>query len=290
MSPIVKKKGEKFTIPSKYLLFILTVVCILMIVLSLFTNVFEEILNAAAGNAIIPFQRGITYVGNFMTEKAEELQQIEQLQEENSQLKQKLEEMTLENNKLQQDRYELNHLQQLFELSSQYENYEKVGARIVASESVNWYYSFLIDKGSKDGMAVDMNVIADGGLVGIITEVGPNWARVKSVISDEISVMGRVLSTEDNLIISGDLASMKENGTITFSQLLDNDNQVHIGDKVVTSSISDKYLPGLVIGYIHGMQEDANNMTKSGTILPIVDFSHLNEVLVILDVKENYGQ
>ncbi len=290
MSPIVKKKGEKFTIPSKYLLFILTLICVLMIVLSLFTNVFEHILNTAAGSVIMPFQRGITYVGNFMTDKAEELKQIQALQEENSQLKQKLEEMTLENNKLQQDRYELNHLQQLFELSSQYENYEKVGARIVGSESVNWYYSFLIDKGSDDGMAVDMNVIADGGLVGIITEVAPNWSRVKSIISDEISVMGRVLSTEDNLIISGDLASMKTNGTISFAQLLDTDDQVHTGDKVVTSSISDKYLPGLVIGYIDYMQEDANNMTKSGTILPIVDFSHLNEVLVILDIKENYEE
>ena len=133
-----------------------------------------------------------------------------------------------------------------------------------------------------------MNVIADGGLVGIITDVGPNWARVTSIISDEINVMGRVLSTEDNLIVSGDLASVKANGTISFSQLLDTDDQGRVGHKGVTSAISDKYLPGLVIGYIQEMAADANNMTKSGTILPVVDFSHLNEVLVILDLKENY--
>ena len=288
MSPVVKKKGEKFTIPSKYLLFALTLVCILMIVLSLFTNVFENVLNTAAGNAIIPFQRGITYVGNFLNEKAEDLKEIEALQEENKRLKEQVDELTLEINRLQQDKYELAHLQELFDLDAQYESYQKIGARIVGSESVNWYYSVLIDKGSNDGLAVNMNVIADGGLVGIITDVGPNWSRVTSIISDEINVMGRVLSTEDNLIISGDLASIKTNGTIAFSQLLDTDDQVHIGDKVVTSSISDKYLPGLVIGYIHEMVADANNMTKSGTLLPVVDFSHLNEVLVILDLKENY--
>lgn len=290
MSPVVKKKGEKFTIPSKYLLFALTLVCVLMIILSLFTSVFDNILNSMAGNVIIPFQRGITYVGGFLTEKAEDLKEIDALQAENNALKEQVNELTLEINRLQQDKYELTHLQELFELDAQYESYEKVGARIVGSESVNWYYSFLIDKGSNDGLTINMNVIADGGLVGIISEVGPNWSRVTSVISDEINVMGRVLSTEDNLIVSGDLASVKTDGTIAFSQLLDTDDQVRTGDKIVTSSISDKYLPGLVIGYIDEIYADANNMTKSGTILPVVDFSHLNEVLVILDLKENYEE
>lgn len=290
MSPLVKKKGEKFTIPSKYLLFTLTLVCVLMIVLSLFTGVFENVLNSVAGNMIIPFQRGITYVGSFLTDKADNLREIEALLEENSTLKAQVDDLNLELNRLQQDRYELAHLQELFELDAQYESYEKVGARIVGSESVNWYHSFLIDKGSKDGLSVDMNVIADGGLVGIITDVGPNWSRVTSVISDEINLMGQVLATEDNLIISGNLSTIKTEGTIDFSQLLDADDQVHTGDKVVTSSISDKYLPGLVIGYIDEMQLDANNMTKSGSLLPVVDFNHLDEVLVILNLKQNYKE
>ena len=290
MSPLVKKKGEKFTIPSKYLLFVLTSVCAVMVILSLFTNVFEAVLNRVAGNMIIPFQRGITYVGGFITDKADNLRDIEALLEENSLLKSKVDELTLEINRLQQDKYELAHLQELFKLDAQYESYEKVGARIVGSESVNWYHSFLIDKGSDDGLKVNMNVIADGGLVGIITDVGSNWSRVTSIISDEINLMGRVLSTEDNLIVSGNLATVKTNGTISFSQLLDTDDQVHTGDKVVTSSISDKYLPGLVIGYIDKAQLDANNMTKSGSLLPVVDFNHLDEVLIILDLKENYEE
>ena len=290
MSPLVKKKGEKFTIPSKYLLFTLTFACAFMIVLSLFTNVFEGILNSVAGNMIIPFQRGITFVGGFITDKADNLREIEALLEENDQLKDQVDELTLEINRLQQDKYELAHLQELFKLDAQYESYEKVGARIVGSDSVNWYHSFLIDKGSNDGLLPDMNVIADGGLVGIITDVGPNWSRVTSIISDEINLMGRVLSTEDNLIVSGNLAMVKSSGTISFSQLLDNDDQVHTGDKIVTSSISDKYLPGLVIGYIDKTTLDANHMTKSGSILPVVDFSHLDEVLVILDLKENYEE
>lgn len=290
MSPLVKKKGEKLTIPSKYLLLVLIAACVLMMGLSLFTDVFDAVLNRVAGNMIIPFQRGITYVGSFLTDKAENLQEIESLLEENSRLKAEVDELTLELNRLQQDKYELAHLQALYELDAQYESYEKVGARIVASESVNWYHSFLIDKGSRDGLQKDMNVIADGGLVGIITETGPNWSRVTAIISDEINLMGQVLSTEDNLIVSGDLAAMKSDGTIGFSQLLDAGDRVSTGDKVVTSAISDKYLPGLVIGYIKQARSDSNNMTKSGTILPVVDFNHLDEVLVILNLKENYEE
>ena len=195
MSPVVKKKRESIKIPSKYLLLILTLICILMICLSLFTNAFEGILNAVAGGTIVPFQRGITSAGTYLVEKAENLKEIESLLEENEELRKKVNDLTLENNRLQLDKYELAHLQELYALDAQYDNYEKVGARIVGSNSVNWYHSFVIDKGEKDGLSNDMNVIADGGLVGIITEVGPNWSRVTSIISDDISLMGRLPAT-----------------------------------------------------------------------------------------------
>ena len=130
-----------------------------------------------------------------------------------------------------------------------------------------------------------MNVIAGGGLVGRITSVGPNWARVTSIISDNSNVSGMTLSTEDNLIVSGDLKLMADN-CIGFSQLVDSKNLVAEGDKVVTSNISDIYLPNILIGYISSLDKDANNLTKSGLITPAVDFEHLGEVLVITDRKQ----
>ena len=75
-------------------------------------------------------------------------------------------------------------------------------------------------------------------------------------------------------------------GVITFSQLVDSQNQVTEGDKIVTSNISDKYLPNILIGYVHTINRDSNNLTKSGYITPAVDFEHLGEVLVITDLKQ----
>ncbi len=272
--------------PSKYLLFILTVLCTVMMLVTFGTDVFNRPLNVVVGYVIVPFQQGIEKVGGWLSNRSEELVQIRTLLDENAELKAEVAALIEENTLLQQDKYELNKLRELFELDGQYAEYNKVGARIIGRDSGNWYSSFLIDKGEDDGLEVDMNVIAQGGLVGRITSVGPSWARVTSIISDNVHVSAMTLSTEDNMTVTGDLRLMAE-GCITFSQLVDGQDSVREGDKVVTSNISDKYLPNILIGYISSISKDANNLTKSGEIVPAVDFEHLGEVLIITDRKQS---
>ncbi len=237
----------------------------------------------------MPFQQGISKAGQWLSNRSEELVQIRQLLDENASLKEQVAELTAQNTILQQERYELNNLRELFELDDQYSDYEKTGARIISRDSGNWYSSFTIDKGYQDGLEVDMNVIAGGGLVGRVSSVGPNWSKVTSIISDNSNVSGAVLATGDKLMVSGDLKLMAD-GVISFSQLLDSEDKVAEGDKVVTSNISDKYLPNILIGYIHTMNQDANNLTKSGYITPAVDFEHLDEVLIILEQKQQIDE
>jgi rod shape-determining protein MreC len=285
MSPVVKKKGERFTLQGKYLLFILTFICILMMLITFGTDVFNRPLNAVVGYCVVPFENGISRLGSWISGRADELISIRSLLEENESLKEQVAELTEQNTILQQDKYELNKLRELVALDEQYGEYNKVGARIISRDSGNWYSVFTIDKGSNDGLDIDMNVIAGGGLVGRITAVGPNWARVTSIISDNSNVSAMTITTEDNLIVSGDLKLMSE-GVITFSQLVDSKDQVNEGDKIVTSNISDKYLPNILIGYLHTINRDNNNLTKSGYVTPAVDFEHLSEVLVITDLKQ----
>lgn len=285
MSPVLKKKGEKFTLPSKYLLFILTIVCLLLVVLTFNTTIFSGPLGSIAGYVVVPFQDGLSQIGSWLNDRKEELVEIRDLLEENENLKQQIDELTIEITGLQQDKYELNNLRELYQLDSQYDEYDKIGARIIARDAGNWYSSFVIDKGYEDGIAENMNVMAGSGLVGIVVDVGPNWAKVTSIIADNVNVSGKVLSTSDDLMVSGNLELMKD-GVISFIQLIDEENRVVEGDKIVTSTISDKYLPGILIGYINHISEDPNNLTKSGWVTPAVDFEHLEEVLVITQLKQ----
>ena len=285
MSPIIRRGGDDFTLPSKYLLFILTIVCVGLIVITFNTNIFSGPLNSVAGVFVVPFQKGITAVGTMLKDTTDRLSEITRLIEENEELRAQVDELTISNTNLEQEKYELTELRTLYELDSQYEGYQKTGARIIAKDAGNWYHAFVIDKGSDDGIMPNMNVIAGGGLVGCVTDVGPDWAKVQSIIADNAAVSGMVLSSSDNLIVSGDLELYKQ-GYLSFSKLVDSADKVRIGDKIVTSNISDKYLPGILIGYISTLDDDANNLTKSGRLSPAVDFEHLNEVLILLDLKK----
>ena len=285
MSPIVPQKGERFTIPGKYLLFILTIVCIALIVVSFNTDILSKPISTVGGFLVSPLQNGISKAGGYISKRKAELVQIKDVLGENQKLKEQVDKLTMENVKLQQERYELTNLRELYNLDAQYDSYEKIGARIIAKDSGNWYHSFVINKGTNDGIELDMNVLAGAGLVGRIIDVGPNWSKVLSIIDDSSNVSGMVLSTSDNLIITGDL-KLYEDGVISFEKLVDSAGRVSEGDKVVSSNVSDKFLPGILIGYISTINKDSNNLTKSGLITPVVDFEHLEEVLVITQIKQ----
>ncbi len=285
MSPLVKRKKERFKLPVKYWLLILTVISVSLMCLTFLTDFKFNTANFIVGYTLVPFQDGLSRIGGYLTDKAELMDEINDLIAENEALQQQVDELTIENTTLMQDKYELTTLRELYALDQQYSDYDKVGARIIMGGSSNWFDSFVINKGENDGIEPNMNVMAGSGLVGRVVEVGPNWAQVVTIIDDTSNVSATVLSTSDNLIVNGDLETM-ENGYIRFSQLVDSDNQVVVGDKVVTSDISDRYQPGILIGYISYIENDSNNLTKSGYITPAVDFEHLSEVLVITEQKQ----
>ncbi len=275
-------------IPSKYLLTILSIVCIMLLFFSYSTGFSGGPIETIANYIFVPLQKGIDYVGSSLSISAEDSKSKKELIAENEELQAQISDLNDQISNMQLKLTELSKLQDLYDLDQTYYDYETTGARVIAKDSSNWYNTFTIDKGTKDGIAIDMNVIASGGLVGIVTSVGDSYAVVKSIIDDDSNVSAMISSTEDNCIVSGNLDLMSSESTISFADLDDDDNQVAIGDIITTSNISDKYLPGLLIGYVASISEDENNLTKSGTLTPVVDYKHISDVLVILQLKENY--
>ena len=280
MKNLKKKVRIRIHLKSKHLLVIMTIFCASCIVATFASGVTTVPLQEAAGIIIVPFENSINHISSVFSEISDRMKDKEEILAENEKLQSQVDSLTEQNNKLIQDQTELVRLEQLYDLDQQYTEYPKVAARIISKDPGNWYDTFMINKGTSDGIRIDNNVIAGKGLVGIVTEVGAHWATVRSIIDDSSNVSAMTVSTQDNCVVEGDLELIDE-GKLSFSQLYDQDNKVTVGERIVTSNISEKYVEGLFIGYISEISQDSNNLTKNGTIVTPVDFAHLKDVLVI---------
>ena len=278
-----KKKQSKF--PAKYVLLIMKILCAVIIGCSLKASGSGPV-SAAAGAVLAPMQKGVNQLGSGLTNLREHLRTKKSLEKENEELRTQLADAQENLNQVQLNQEELDNLKSLYDMDQNYAGYDKIAANVIGKDAGNWFSVFLIDRGSNDGITVGMNVLADGGLAGIVIQVGPNYAKVRSVIDDNSNVSARNLSTSDLCVVSGSLKTMNESSLIDFDDLRDKEDQAKVGDQIVTSNISDMFLEGIPIGYITDIKTDSNNLTKSGHIATIVDFEHLDDVFVILQTKD----
>lgn len=279
------KIKNQTSMPSKYWLVILAVICVGLLGIEAVSDGGGP-LRFVANYTIVPMQKGISYAGRYLSDISDNFDTLKEVRAENDELKSRVDELTIDNTRLRQEQYELERLRELYQLDENYSDYEKIGAHVIANNGSNWFNDFTIDKGSNDGVKVDCNVLAGSGLVGIVTEVGPDYARVRSIIDDSSNISAMILSTSDICMVRGDL-QLASDGKIHFENLPNNDNEIQVGEQVVTSHVSSRFVQGLFIGYISDIQVDSNNLTRSGYITPAVDFSNLQEVLVITTTKQD---
>ena len=241
-------------------------------------------LRAGVGYLLVPIQSGVNAVGSGIYEDLKDMATLRDAQIENEELKARVSELTEENNRLQAEQQELKRLRELYELDQDYMQYETIGARVLAKDSGDWFQIFRINKGSQDGVQVDSNVIAGGGLVGIVTDVGANYATVRSIIDDLSRVSAMGIRTGDKCIVAGDLTLYNE-GRLRITNIT-TDGDIQDGDQIVTSNISSKFLPGILVGYASDITIDPERLTKSGYLIPAAEFDDLQEVLVIVGTKD----
>ncbi len=281
------RKSDKKSVPTKYILFLLSFLCMVLIVLSFIMPGFARPVKNGVSYVLVPVSKGMNEVGAWFSDRKDDLSELRDVMAENDELKAQIADLQNKNALSVEERSELEQLRELFELSEQYSSYDTVAARIISKDSSNWFSTFTIDKGSKDGIEMDMNVIGDGGLVGIVSEVGENYSIVRSIIDDESNVSAQFASTSDKCIVKGSLQLINEGVLKVFN--INKDAEVSEGDMIVTSNISSKFLPGILIGYVKDIENDSNNLTKSAYLTPVVDFAHLDIVLIIKQQKYTGG-
>ena len=279
----MKDRFSKFFTPKRILLAVVFF-CVVLTATSFFTDKLITPLRNAFSYIVVPIQNGINSIGSVLVDNDNKKKTIEELQAQNKELESELESLKAENEALKGDEDELSTLRNFYSMESQLASYTKVGARVIGTTSTNWNQSFTIDQGSKNGIKVDMNVITDKGLVGIVTEVYDSYSVVTTMIADNSNVSAMDERTKDLCIVEGDITLM-DSGIVKLSRIKTN-AQMQSGDKVVTSNISSKYLPGFLVGYVKDITTDDSGLSKSGNLIPAADFDHLTDVIVITTTKE----
>lgn len=270
---------------AKVALFVVTALCLASLLYQYFMREDAISIVTIAGAVVVPFQEGVNEIGGFLFKKesdrielAEAKKEIEELERENAELYRKIDD-------LRSLGVENEELRSLLFAKERLQDYEMEEAQIIGNDGVNCFERFTINKGSVDGIKVNMNVINNDGLIGIVTHVGLNYAIVTSIIEDGMNVSAMTKNGHENCIVSGDLSlsgahEMRLDNALASVKLEEDST-------LVTSYISDKFLPNLLIGYAEEVTVNSGDLTKSATVKTAVDFTDLNEVLVITTMRED---
>lgn len=195
-------------------------------------------------------------------------------------------ELTYKNNLLEQKNASLSSLEtenkrlrELLELKEKYPQFETTAASVIAKDGGNYGRFITIDKGIESGVLINQPVMAQSGLVGLIFETGYGWSKVQTVVDPATSVGCRITRTGDISVIEGD-STLINDGMLKMLYI---SRQFTIleGDIVETSGLGEIYPRGIPIGKIKEIKVTEDSHSQYATIVPMVDFSNLHEVLII---------
>lgn len=262
----------------KLALLIASILCVVSIFFSL-GNIQPTFITNLTSRIIVPSQKLTNNIGNWVSDRLNFINNFRQIELENIDLVTENERLRSENTRMQLLEQDNILLRELLQMDQKYPEFSTIGAEIVARDSNNWNSSFIIDKGTNHDLQPNMVVLAQGGLVGRIFQVGTNFSRVIPIIDESSSVGSVTLRTNDFGIVKGNITSNFE-GTVRM-ELLSLDSDILEGDEIITSSLSEIYPPGITIGYVTEIQDDPSTLMRTAIIEPTVDFNRITTVLVI---------
>ena len=231
---------------------------------------------------VTPMQRGtssaISWVqGNFsaMADNQQLLQEIRVLQEENNILR-------IENDMYRLAAEEINELVTLLEIRRRYDYLPMIGARVIGSNIIDWYHRFVLDRGIDDGIANNMAVVGDGGLLGVIRLVNPGSSQFISVIDSGFSVAVVSTRTGDIGMASGNFRLMQQ-GLMRMDRI-EATAQIMPGDELRTSTHSSIFPPGILVGTVESIHPNPDGITRHAIIRPTVNLDNIEMVLIVTEV------
>ncbi len=236
------------------------------------------------GIVLTPLQKAFNYVAEGFDGFAAYFYRFDKLAEENEQLRERVAE-------LEAQIYDAAELEEMYkwlgrylDLKVQKTDLKFLAASVTGRESGNYSRVLTLDVGTGAGVAVGMPVITADGIVGQITEVGYNWAKVTTIVEASSAVGAYVERTKDSGVLEGDFA-LSDDG-MCYLSYLPAESTVEVGDRVVSTGYGSVYPRDLTIGYVEAVEINPYNRSLLVTVKCNVDFSELSKVMVITSFEE----
>ena len=261
---------------------ILAVTATIAVVLSLLSYFAStsSILRNALGVATAPLRTAGSSIQTWFTDKQRYYADYTALLEENEALRLEIAELRQSERQAQLDREENALLRELMDLRAQRRDFVFESAKILEHSDTNWTSTLTLDRGTNRGIAVNNCVVsAEGYLVGVVSEVGVNWARVLTVIDTDIELGARIFRTSEVAVAEGDFTLMGEK-RLKLSYLPPAASLL-VGDYIVTSGLGGYYPSGLVIGTLSSVNTNDDGLARYAVITPMAELDTLTEVFVI---------
>jgi len=239
-----------------------------------------SIITNIAGVIVSPVENGVTGIVNWFGSIYAYMYEYDAVKAENEELKKQIAEMEAEIRISLKNNEENERLRQLLGLQEQRSDFEFESAAIISWGTSNWTSTFTIGKGTSSGLEpYDCVITETGALVGIVSEVGTNWATVTTIIDTDIEIGALIFRTGETSIAEGDFDLMQE-GCLKLSYLSE-DCELLNGDLIMTSGKGGVYPSGLMIGTIERVKTEATGITKYAVIRPTADLDNITQVFVI---------
>lgn len=264
------------------LLIVAILLALVTAVVSLLLGGVADPLSNLAGIITTPVRNGISAVTNWTEERYNDAFQREQMKQENEELKKRVAELEEQERQAEAALQENERLRNLLDLRPSNRSFDLESAMVTARSTSNWESTLTISKGLSQDVAVDDCVVDEyWNLVGVVAEVGENWATVRTVVDSGIEMGGQLSRTGGAAVLEGDFALMGE-GKLKLSYLPENSELIS-GDQVTTSGRGGVYPSGLVVGHVEEVRTEASGMTRYAVIVPETDLDNLKQVFVIRD-------
>ena len=205
----------------------------------------------------------------------------EKLAEENEQLKAQIDELVKANRGAEEYISENKRLKELLGIKETMINKEVLTAEVISYDWDNFSETVTINRGSKDGVEKEDAVVSALGIIGRVTEVGGDWARITTLLSPKHSLGVKITRTGDLAVAEGDIKLAKDK--MLRLNYISGAAELIEGDIVETSGIGGVYPPGLTVGKVKEIQKDSSGAVAYAVVEPTADFSRIFEVLVITD-------